>query len=124
MSFFRHARSIGPMDEQSNRGAEAPLLIVRDESHRLSLGGLLSSVGLLKQSRRTRNLRDNGAPRPSVSRPNYALVLQRARFSSVAPGCVVKTVVTEVCCNNRLLIPFRRMPVNPRSGRTALGRIS
>ena len=43
MSFFRHARSIGPMAEQSNRGAEAPLLIVRDESHRLSLGGLLSS---------------------------------------------------------------------------------
>jgi hypothetical protein len=29
------------------RGAEAPLLIVRDESHRLSLGELISSVGLL-----------------------------------------------------------------------------
>jgi len=43
MSFFRHARSIGPMAEQSHWGAEAPLLIVRDESHRLSLGGLLSS---------------------------------------------------------------------------------
>ena len=36
-------------------------------------------------------------PKPTGSRPSSALVLQRARFSSVAPGCVVKTVVTEVC---------------------------
>ena len=43
MSFFRHGRSIGPMYEKDNRGAEAPLLIVRDESHRLSLGAVLSS---------------------------------------------------------------------------------
>ena len=43
MSFLRHARSIGPMGAKTNRGTEAPLLIVRDESHRLSLGGLLSS---------------------------------------------------------------------------------
>jgi len=28
----------------ARRGAEAPLLIVRDESHRLSLGELLSSI--------------------------------------------------------------------------------
>jgi hypothetical protein len=43
MSFVRHGRSIGPMLTQNHRGAGAPLLIVRDESHRLSLGGLLSS---------------------------------------------------------------------------------
>ena len=43
MSFLRHGRSIGPMWGKPNRGAGAPLLIVRDESHRLSLGGLLSS---------------------------------------------------------------------------------
>jgi hypothetical protein len=41
MSFLRHARSIGPMG--TNRGAGTPLLIVRDGSHRLSLGGLPSS---------------------------------------------------------------------------------
>jgi len=66
MSFLRHARSIGPMWVLASCQAEpecrlplvgtgnrhkgatgiAPLLIVRDESHRLSLGGLLSSVGL------------------------------------------------------------------------------
>jgi hypothetical protein len=76
------------------RGAEAPLLIVRDESHRLSLGELLSSVGLLKQSKQTRNLGENKPSGVAVSRPSYALVLKRARFSSVVPGCVVKTVVT------------------------------
>ena len=43
MSFFRHARSIGPMDLKYYRGTGVPLLIVRDESHRLSLGGVLSS---------------------------------------------------------------------------------
>jgi hypothetical protein len=43
MSFFRHGRSIGSMYTKQNRGTEAPLLIDRDESHRLSLGGLLSS---------------------------------------------------------------------------------
>ena len=63
MSFLRHARSIGPMWVLASRQAGpvcrlplvgtgiwhkgateiAPLLIVRDESHRLSLGGLLSS---------------------------------------------------------------------------------
>ncbi len=43
MSFFRHGRSTGPMYGKTNRGTEAPLLIVRDESHRLSLGELLSS---------------------------------------------------------------------------------
>jgi len=43
MSFFRHGRSIGPMYGKQNRGTEAPLLIVHDESHRLSLGGVLSS---------------------------------------------------------------------------------
>src|SRR5579862_1932044 len=43
MNFSRHGRSIGPMGGKENRGTEAPLLIVRDESHRLSLGGLLSS---------------------------------------------------------------------------------
>ena len=43
MSFFRHARSIGPMGLKYNRGTGVPLLIVRDESHRLSLSGLLSS---------------------------------------------------------------------------------
>jgi hypothetical protein len=66
MSFLRHVRSIGPMCVLTSRKAQpgcrlplvgtvnrnkgateiAPLLIVRDESHRLSLGGLLSSVGL------------------------------------------------------------------------------
>jgi hypothetical protein len=43
MSFFRHRRSIGPMGSRNNGGAGAPLLIVRDESRRLSLGELLSS---------------------------------------------------------------------------------
>jgi hypothetical protein len=62
MSFWRHARSIGPMwvlascqaepeyrlplvgPEIWHKGATeiAPLLIVRDESHRLFLGGLCS----------------------------------------------------------------------------------
>ena len=68
MSFLRHARSIGPMWVLASRQAEpgcrlplvgtgiwhkgateiAPLLIVRDESHRLSLGGLLSSRARLR----------------------------------------------------------------------------
>jgi DNA repair exonuclease SbcCD ATPase subunit len=68
MSFLRHARSIGPMwvlascqartvcrlplvgDGNRHKGATeiAPLLIVRDESHRLSLGGLLSSRARLR----------------------------------------------------------------------------
>jgi hypothetical protein len=48
VSFFRHARSIGPMQLKTNRGAGTPLLIVRDESHRLSLGGLLSSRARLR----------------------------------------------------------------------------
>ena len=43
MSFLRHGRSIGPMGSEENRGTGAPLLIVRDESHRLSLGGLVST---------------------------------------------------------------------------------
>jgi hypothetical protein len=67
MSFLRHARSIGPMLVLTSRTAEpecrlplvgtgnrhkgateiAPLLIVRDESHRLSLGRLLSSRACL-----------------------------------------------------------------------------
>ena len=69
MSFLRHARSIGPMWVLASCKAEpecrlplvgpgvrhkgateiAPPLIVRDESHRLFLGGLLSSVGLQKE---------------------------------------------------------------------------
>jgi hypothetical protein len=68
MSFLRHARSIGPMWVLTSRKAQlgcrlplvgtvnrhkgateiAPLLIVRDESHRLSLGGLLSSRARLR----------------------------------------------------------------------------
>ena len=68
MSFLRHARSIGPIwawipsqfgpqhrlplvgPEHRQKGATeiAPLLIVRDESHRLSLGGLLSSIARLR----------------------------------------------------------------------------
>ena len=71
MSFSRHARSIGPMEvvgsaasdgggvpfpERSSKlrtvgGAilkTAPLLIVRDESHRLSLGGLVSTRARLR----------------------------------------------------------------------------
>ncbi len=68
MSFFRHARSIGPMWALASckagpgyclplvgpghwhRGATeiTPLLIVRDESHRLFLGGLLSSRAHLR----------------------------------------------------------------------------
>ena len=68
MSFLRHARSIGPMLVLTSRAAEAecrlplvgtanrhkgateiaPLLIVRDESHRLSLGRLLSSRARLR----------------------------------------------------------------------------
>jgi hypothetical protein len=36
------------MQLQTNRGAGAPLLIVRDESHRSSLGGLLSSRARLR----------------------------------------------------------------------------
>ena len=69
MSFLRNARSIGPMWVNSLRadcgrvvpppvgrpregvqGREgiAPLLIVRDESHRLFLGGLLSSRARLR----------------------------------------------------------------------------
>jgi hypothetical protein len=51
MSFFRHGRSIGPMYRKQNRGTEAPLLIVRDESHRLSLGGLLSSSARFRFAR-------------------------------------------------------------------------
>src|SRR5258708_6244337 len=43
-------------------------------------------------------------------------------FPSVAPDCVVKTVVTEACFD-RPPIPFRRLPDLPRSGRTALGRM-
>ena len=75
MSFLRHARSIGPMWGNSLRadssgmmlppvgsaplwykGATeiAPLLIVRDESHRLSLGGLLSSRARLRFTSRVR----------------------------------------------------------------------
>jgi hypothetical protein len=42
MSFLRHRQSTGPIANQKNRGAGAPLPIVRDESHRLSLGGLHS----------------------------------------------------------------------------------
>ena len=71
-----------------------PLLIVRDESHRLSLGELLFSVGLLKQSKQARNLGENKPSGVAVRRPSNALVLKRARFFSVVPGCVVKTVVT------------------------------
>src|SRR5581483_4591469 len=68
MSFLRHLRSIGPMwvfpfreatplhglplvgTAQADRGAIAlaPRLIVRDESHRLSLGWLLSSRASLR----------------------------------------------------------------------------
>jgi hypothetical protein len=48
MSFFRHGRSTGPMQFKTNRGAETPLLIVRDESHRLSLGGLPSGRARLR----------------------------------------------------------------------------
>ena len=68
MSFLRHARSIGPMwafalchakplcrlplvgTGKGHKDATeiAPLLIVRDESHRLSLGGLLSSMARLR----------------------------------------------------------------------------
>jgi len=68
MSFLRHARSIGPMGMLALRKAElayrlpsvgpgdwdkgateiAPLLIVRDESPRLFLGGLLSSRARLR----------------------------------------------------------------------------
>jgi len=71
MSFLRHARSIGPMELVGSaasdggggafprhccrlRGVQgaiprtAPCLIVRDESHRLSLGGLLSSRACLR----------------------------------------------------------------------------
>src|SRR5215469_9878759 len=69
MSFLRHARSIGPMWPlrfASTAGGTAPSrwsgpslgtrarpriappLIVRDESHRLSLGGLLSSRARLR----------------------------------------------------------------------------
>jgi hypothetical protein len=71
MSFLRHARSIGPMWVLSSRKPQpghglplvgtgnrhkgateiAPLLIVRDESHRLSLGGLLSSRARLRFAR-------------------------------------------------------------------------
>jgi hypothetical protein len=66
MSFWRHARSIGPMWVSASRKAEpefrlplvgtgdwhkgateiAPQLIVRDESHRLFLGGLRSRSGI------------------------------------------------------------------------------
>lgn len=71
MSFFRHARSIGPIELigsaashgggvafpqhprplRSVQGAiprTAPCLIVRDESHRLSLGGLVSTSARLR----------------------------------------------------------------------------
>ena len=68
MSFLRHARSIGPMWVLASCKAEpecrlplvgpgvrhkgateiAPPLIVRDESHRLFLGGLLSSRARLR----------------------------------------------------------------------------
>jgi len=68
MSFLRHVRSIGPMWGLASPKAEpayclplvgpgyrykgateiAPLLIVRDESHRLFLGGLLSSRARLR----------------------------------------------------------------------------
>jgi hypothetical protein len=68
MSFLRHARSIGPMwvlalckaepecrlplvgPGDGHRGATeiAPLLIVRDESHRLFLGGLRSRRARLR----------------------------------------------------------------------------
>ena len=48
MSFLRHGRSIGPMGSKENRGTEAPLPIVRDESHRLSLGGLHSCRARLR----------------------------------------------------------------------------
>ena len=65
MSFLRHARSIGPMGQVKTilrlkqggsagacavrRGFDtAPSLIVRDESHRLFLGGLLSSIARLR----------------------------------------------------------------------------
>ena len=85
MSFLRHARSIGPMGAQTflrlglcgasrwsasnavvRRGCDtAPSLIVRDESHRLFLGGLVSTRARLrftgcvhlamKESRRSRD---------------------------------------------------------------------
>jgi hypothetical protein len=48
VSFFRHGRSTGPMELKTNRGAETPLLIVRDESHRLSLSGLPSGRARLR----------------------------------------------------------------------------
>ena len=68
MSFLRHARSIGPMwvlascqvepecrlplvgTGNQHKGATeiAPLLIVRDESHRLSLGELVSTRARLR----------------------------------------------------------------------------
>ena len=49
MSFLRHARSIGPMRFKTKGATEiAPLLIVRDESHRLFLGGLVSTRARLR----------------------------------------------------------------------------
>src|SRR5215470_2048856 len=71
MSFLRHARSIGPMELVGSAASHgggvaipnhpfglrtvegaipttAPSLIVRDESHRLSLGGLVSTRACLR----------------------------------------------------------------------------
>jgi hypothetical protein len=117
MSFFRHreiCRSDVVSTVVSNRNGEPAETGSPD--HRLdespagySLAGCSPVLGCCSRQGWQGTGAIMGTPRPAGSRPSYALVLERARFSSVVPGCVVKTVVTEACFD-RPPIPFRRLP--------------
>ena len=54
--------------------------------------------------------RNNRAPGPRVIRPSMQWCSFRARSSSVAPGCVIKTVVTRVRRKASEAIPIGRVP--------------
>jgi hypothetical protein len=107
MSFLRHARSIGPMWVLASRPAEperrppvgrprdlaqgateiAPLLIVRDESHRLFLGGL--------RSRRAR-LRFTGCVHFARKENCRSRNFQRTANSGLT-GCLSRGVQSNFC---------------------------
>jgi hypothetical protein len=70
-----------------------------------SLAGCSPVSGCYGSQNSQGTVRENRAPRLTVIRPSYALVLNRARFSSVVPGCVVKTVVTPDCRKDKLCDP-------------------
>jgi putative transposase len=127
MSFFRHEEiyrsDVGSKTEGEPAEPGSPNHRLDESPAGYSSAGCSPVLGCCSRQGRQGTEGDNmGRRRPAGSRPSYALVLKRARFSSVVPGCVVKTVVTEACFD-RPPILFRRLPDFPRSGRAALGRI-